>query len=276
MYNQIKKDYSNEASSATPALVIYLLDISGSMGWSLDGKSEEKPPKRRIDIVKLALETSIQRLVTLSTDGSGKIKDRYQIAIYAYSEKVYDVLGKGILGLSQVAMVEDWEGVKPMTATNTALGFSKVEELLIKQKELLDKGQSVIKHSSPAPLICHITDGEFNGAEPEPIVRRIMNIEFDDGKVLVENIFISDQVLSQPIESTRSWAGISAATPLKGDYAKKLRSISSPLPASYRRNMRKREYVGITEDAVMMLPGNQLDLIEMGLVMSTSTTTKMM
>ena len=268
--------YNNEASSPSPALVIYLLDISGSMSWSLDGKSEPPPPQRRIDIVKQALDTSIQRLVNLSSDGSGRIKDRYQIAIYAYSEKVYDVLGGGIMPLSKVALVENWDDLRPMTATNTALAFSKVEALLREQKSLLEKGKAIISYDSPAPLVCHITDGEYNGQDPEKIVARIMDMEFSDGKVLVENIFISDQVLSTPIVSTRTWEGITASTFLRSEYAKKLRTISSPLPASYRKNMRKREYMGIREDAVMMLPGNQLDLIEMGLVMSTATKTKMM
>lgn len=267
--------YENKATSLSPALVVYLLDISGSMGWSLDGNQNAQPPNRRIDIVKLALETSIQRLVNLSSDGTGKIKDRYQIAIYAYSEKAYDILRNGIRPLSEVAKIENWDELTPFTATDTALGFSKVENLLIEQKNLLSKGKSIITENSPAPLVCHITDGEYNGADPEPIVRRIMNLEFEDGKVLVENIFISDEVLTEPIQNTRIWKGISATTPLKGNYAKKLRSISSPLPASYLSNMKKREYGGITQDAVMMLPGTSFDLIEMGLVMSTATKTKM-
>lgn len=91
-----------------------------------------------------------------------------------------------------------------------------------------------------------------------------------DGYVLVENIFISDDILPQPITSPTDWPGISLETNLLGQYASKMRSFSSPLPASYRNVMAERGYA-ISPEAVMMLPGNSPDLVEMAFAMSMST-----
>jgi hypothetical protein len=119
-------------------------------------------------------------------------------------------------------------------------------------------------------LVCHITDGEFSGADPEPCIRRIMSMSNSDGKVLVENIFISDDILPQPIISPNDWPGIGPQTQLLSQYASKMRSFSSPLPASYRSVMAERGYA-ISTDAVMMLPGNSAELVEMAFAMSMST-----
>ncbi len=126
----------------------------------------------------------------------------------------------------------------------------------------------------PAPLVCHMTDGEYTGADPEPIARRIMSMSNPDGNVLVENIFMSDQILSQPVlpGKATAWPGILPGTSLLSDYAKKLRSMSSPLPSNYRTVMLERGY-SVDGGAVMMLPGDSKELVEMGFAMSMSTPT---
>ena len=91
-----------------------------------------------------------------------------------------------------------------------------------------------------------------------------------DGNVIVENIFISDQLLDQPVNDIANWQGVLPTTHLRNGYAKKLRSISSPLPQSYRVMMLESGYT-LSPDAVMMLPGMSTELVEMGFVMSMST-----
>src|SRR5262245_9605999 len=171
--------YSVLATSRTPALVIYLLDVSASMTQPLGNK-------RRIDVVMDALTVAIRQMVFRSTKG-GRLSPRYRIAMLAYSDHVYDLLD-GIRTVEEVAHL-GVPDLSPMRTTDSAKAFAQAEKLLdVELFNLL---------SGPAPLVCHMTDGEYTGADPEPIVQRIMQMNVPDGNVLVENIFISDKVLSE-------------------------------------------------------------------------------
>ena len=244
--------YEILATSKTPALIVYLLDVSGSM-------TEKLGDKRRIDLVMGSLGTMLRQMVFRSTKGS-RVSARYRIAMYAYSDHVYDLLN-GIKGVDQVAQLGVPE-LTPMRSTDTAGGFAQVEKLL--SQELSGLSQC------PAPLVCHMTDGEYTGADPEPIVHRIMSMSIPDGNVLVENIFISDNILSDKINDPCQWSGVLSNTKLRSDYARKLRALSSPLPDGYRVMMRESGY-NIAESAAMMIPGMTPALVEMGFVMSMST-----
>lgn len=246
--------YEIQANAKQPALVIYVLDVSGSMSANLSGR-------RRIEVVMDALQAALQMAVFRSTKGS-RVSPRYRIAIYAYSDDVYDILG-GIKTIDQVAHL----GVpvlSTMRRSDSARAFAEVEKLLTKEMPNLN--------NCPAPLVCHMTDGEFTGSNPEPIVRRIMNMSNNDGNVLVENIFISDKLLAKPIGDAHNWPGVLPDTAMANEYANKLRSISSKLPESYRIMMLESGYQ-MAEDAVMMIPGMSQELVELGFVMSTATPT---
>jgi hypothetical protein len=240
------------ATSRTPALIIYLLDVSGSMANPLGNK-------RRIDVVMDALAVALRQMVFRSTKG-GRISPRYHIAMFAYSDQVYDVIG-GVKGVDQVAHL-GVPDLSPMTSTATANAFAQAELLL--QSALPSLAES------PAPLVCHMTDGEYTGADPEPIARRIMSMGVPDGPVLVENIFISDAVLPQPVHDPYQWPGISAETRLANGYAGKLQAMSSPIPESYRTTMLENNY-HIAPGALMLLPGMTPELVAMGFQMSAAT-----
>lgn len=244
--------YEILATSKTPCLIIYLLDVSASMTQPLGGR-------RRIDVVGDALTTALKQMVFRSTKG-GRLAPRYRIALIAYSDHVYDLLD-GIKTVDQVAKLGVPE-LSPMRTTETSKGFAQVEKLL--QAELPNL------RVCPAPLVCHMTDGEYTGTDPEPIAKRIMEMQVADGNILVENIFISDKVLPQPIADPQQWPGILADAKLSDDYARKLRAISSPLPESYRAMMLENNY-HLTQGALMLLPGVSPELVAMGFQMSAAT-----
>ncbi|HOG22232.1 MAG TPA: vWA domain-containing protein [Flexilinea sp.] len=244
--------YDILATSQTPALIIYVLDVSGSMSSNLQGQP-------RIKVVMDALSATLQQLVFRCTKG-GQISPRYRIAMYAYSDNVYDILGR-TMTIDQVANL-GVPDLSTMNSTNTFLAFQEVEKLL--QKELPNL------NNCPAPLVCHMTDGEYNGKDPEPVVREIMRMGNSDGNVLVENIFISDNLLDYPINDLNHWPGILPSTTFRNKYANTLRSMSSPLPDSYRVMMVESGY-NLSPSSVMMLPGMSPELVEMGFVMSMST-----
>ena len=101
--------YDILATSQTPALIIYVLDVSGSMSSNLQGKP-------RIKVVMDALSATLQQLVFRCTKG-GQISPRYRIAMYAYSDNVYDILGK-IMTIDQVANL-GVPDLSTMNSTNT-------------------------------------------------------------------------------------------------------------------------------------------------------------
>lgn len=244
--------YEQLATSVTPALIIYLLDVSASMKQPLGGK-------RRIDIVMDALDVALRTMVVRSTKGA-RVQPRYHIAMYAYSDHVWDMLD-GIKSVTDVASrgVPD---LSPMHMTDTAQAFEMAEKLLAANLEPYA--------ACPAPLVCHMTDGEYTGADPEPVVRRIRQMAVADGPVLVENIFMSDSVLSGPTPVAERWPGIFPDTALASKYADKLRDISSPLPTSYQIEMSEMGYQ-LGEGSLMMLPGVSRELVALGFQMSMAT-----
>ena len=180
-----KREYTRLASSTTPALIIYLLDVSASMVQPLGDR-------RRVDIVTDALDMIVKQMIFRSTKG-GMIMPRYRVALFAYSDHVYDLLG-GVKGVDQLIEYGIPE-LSPMLTTETAQAFREAERCLREELPGLEE--------CPAPLICHLTDGEYTGEDPEPVVRMITEMEVPDGNVLVENIFISDNILEAEIEDTK-------------------------------------------------------------------------
>ena len=243
--------YTTMATQNTPALVIYLLDISGSMNRMMGGK-------RRIEVVMDALGVALRQMVFRSTKG-GRMSPRYRIAMLAYSDHVYDLLG-GIKSIEQVAKL-GVPDLSPQRLTDTAKAFEEAEKILAKELPGLQ--------ACPAPLICHMTDGEFTGEDPEPIVQRIRQMSVPDGNVLVENIFISDNIVDLG-EDLAKWEGITPDTPLGNQYAAKLRNASSPIPDSYRMMMVEYGYY-LGKDACMLIPGNNPELVSLGFQMSAAT-----
>lgn len=244
--------YTTLATNRTPALIIYLLDVSASMAQPM-GSS------RRIDVVSDALAMALRQMVFRSTKG-GRLSPRYRIGMFAYSDRVYDLL-EGVRGIDEVVNMGVPE-LSLLTTTDTARAFAEAEQVLTAELDGL--------HASPAPLICHMTDGEYTGEDPVPIVERIMQLAVPDGRVLVENIFITDKVLNSPAPDTGQWPGIQPDTPLAGEYAEVLRRLSSPVPESYRMMMREHRYQ-LAPGALMLFPGTSLELVSFGFQMSAAT-----
>ena len=244
--------YDVLATSNNPALIIYLLDISSSMNKTLG-------EQRRIDVITDALGVAFRQMIFRSTKGR-RLSPRYRVGIYAYNQSVYDVLG-GVRTIVDIAKLGVPELI-PAGVTGTAKGFAMVAKLL--QDELPKLGQS------PAPLVCHMTDGEYTGKDPAPVVREIMDLKVPDGNVLVENIFISDNILPKPIHAPYQWPGFTRKTRLKNAYTRKLCELSSTIPDSYHQVMREMGY-HLTKGAVMLFPGTNPEMVAMGFQMSAAT-----
>lgn len=244
--------YETMATQKTPALIIYLLDISASM-------YERLGRKRRINVVTEALMSAFRQMIFRSTKG-GRLAARYRVALLAYSDQVYDIFG-GIKTIDEIAQL-GIPKLGPQRSTGTAKAFAAAEQILAKELPNLD--------GCPAPLVCHMTDGEFNWEDPEPYARRIMEMKNSDGNVLIENIFITDSGFTGPFDDVSLWSGILPDSKLTSPYAEKLRKMSSPIPDSYRETMQESNY-NFAPGALMLFPGVSPELVALGFQMSAAT-----
>lgn len=247
--------YTQPATSLTPALVIYLIDASYSM-------NDPCSDTTKIDMVNKALHGIIKDMVRRSMR-DGIVLRRYKIAIFAYSTSVVDVLD-GICDLRDIVKY----GVPSISAggeTDTTAGFAAIEKLL---QEHLAKYQT-----SPAPLVCHLTDALITVSNPVPVVRRIQAMAVKDGPVLVENVYVAEKMLRSPVQDWSQWGGVIKPNQLTNDYAKFLFYLSSPLPETYRQNINNYGY-HLQKGAALFFPGTHTELVRLAFAISTATQLK--
>ena len=247
--------YDLPATALTPALIVYLIDASESMKQACGTST-------KIELVNRALRDVLKDMVRRSFR-DGVPQKRYQIAIYAYSSRVIDVTG-GVRDLASVLEL----GIPEIGAggeTDTSAAFAAAEALLQRQLPQYQRG--------PAPLVCHLTDGKFTTADPTPIIRRIQTLTVPDGNVLVENIFVADNMLRHPVVDFGPWKGVKRVRDLADDYAQFYFDRSSPLPESYRNNINNYGY-NLEAGTGMFFPGTQSDLVRLAFVASAATQLK--
>jgi hypothetical protein len=245
--------YEIRATADTPALLIYLIDISGSMTLEFEGR-------RRMDIINEALQSIMRQIIYRSTKGN-HLSPRYRIAILAYSDEVYDLLN-GVKSIDRIANRGQLPQLYPKRFTDTAKAFRQALKIL--QTEMPTMGQC------PAPIICHLTDGVYTGEDPEPIAKEIMELSLPDGPVLIENIFLTEEATQGKVKDAKAWRGIVSNQFMPDPYTEKLMRMSSVIPETYRDMMRESAY-SIQKDALMMLPATSKDLIALGFQMSAAT-----
>ena len=244
--------YETKATSTNQGHIIYVIDASGSMSNALEGK-----PK--IDHVNQALQSSIIEMINRSRTGD-LFKSRYRVAMIAYNDIPLDLLG-GFINITDVAE----KGFPQFSATES----TNTRSALIMARDLLSGVLPNIQHC-PAPLICHLTDGRFTTEDPEPVAREIMQMRVNDGNVLIENIYLGDDLTKATIPDSKAWRGLENETELKDDYARKLFRMSSPVPDSFASVVYDEGYQ-FTAGRRMIIPGTEPELIQLAFTMSTAT-----
>lgn len=247
--------YERPATGLTPALVVYLIDASDSM-------NERCGSSTKIALVNKALRGIIRTMIRRSMR-DGTVQSRYKIAIFAYSTKVIDILG-GIHNLSDLMN----SGLPELSAggvTDTAAAFESVEKLLLAHLAEYQRG--------PAPLVCHLTDAGFTTIDPTPYIRRIQAMQVEDGPVLVENIYIAENMLRKPVQNWQEWGGVLRVKDINDEYARFLYTLSSPLPETYRRNINNYGY-HLQPGTRLFFPGFDSDLVQLAFAISAATELK--
>ncbi len=252
--------YVNLATSAHPATILYLVDISGSMQASMPGG------KSRIEVVKDAIQTSYAAMLKYSLK-QGKVRPRYRIGMIAYESELYDVYD-GILEIDKI-ISQGIPNLTPQRKTDMAKAFRYAIKLI--QDDLKEWTQQW-KDECPPPMVINITDCEYaeETPDPEPFARQLQDITVADGNVLVENIFVTDQIVLTNTD-VKEWRGYRFNETTGDAYGDKLLAMSSPLPSSFAQIMNEQQGLKLREGTAMMFPGVSLEFIKTAFVVGTAT-----
>lgn len=236
-------------SSATPGLLIILLDQSGSMLHDYEGSTRTK-------FASTAVNKVIDNIIQKNFDGDAP-KNRCFISVIGYNHNVkelcsgwlkdldaqplrYETLKKkqpdGAGGIIEIEVTQPvWvEPIQDDGATNM-LGAFKLAQDLVKQW-ITDNPDR------PAPVIINISDGVpyYNGKDPRicmqettTLVKEIMNLSNKDGNVLVFNAQIDTSNGTVRYPSNRN--------SLSQEEAQFLFDITSEVPESYKGAAEKNQ-----------------------------------
>ena len=236
-------------SSATPGLLIILLDQSGSMLHDYEGRTRTK-------FASTAVNKVIDNIIQKNFDGDAP-KNRCFISVIGYNHNVkelcsgwlkdldaqplrYETLKKkqpdGAGGIIEIEVTQPvWvEPIQDDGATNM-LGAFKLAQDLVKQW-ITDNPDR------PAPVIINISDGVpyYNGKDPRicmqettTLVKEIMNLSNKDGNVLVFNAQIDTSNGTVRYPSNRN--------SLSQEEAQFLFDITSEVPESYKGAAEKNQ-----------------------------------
>lgn len=253
-------DYGNSATSKTPAHIIYVLDASGSMGSEMPGTN-----KRKIDFISDILEEVAYQIYLRARRGN-VVSERYRLAVFAYNNTVTDVTNGDYISVKEFIQGIPEFGDLGNSATNTV-------EAMKKTRDMLRKTISKIGPNYPPPIVCHLTDGEFTKeyGNPSEVMKEIMNLETPDGRVLLENIYLGDRILSTPVSDTKEWTGVSNAHELNDPYSKFLYDHSSLWPDRYTEYFNKEYRFNIKAKTRMFFPAEDVNTIKMAFTASTAT-----
>lgn len=251
--------YTQPATAETPMFVLYLIDLSQSMGTDdFDGRT-------RLDVVSDALKSIRRTMISRSRRGD-TVRPRYAVSMLGYSDSVVDLLG----GVKQIDELETMQlpTLNLQRNTNTAAAFQAAYQLM---SHYLPNIQDC-----PAPLVCHLTDGGYNvGGDPIPIAESIKQLSVADGNVLLENIYIGAQLLHQPITNPQTWPGVLSPAeirePADMPYIQNLWHMSSSLPESYAAMLAETEGYQMQAGAKMLIPAETSKLVALAFAMSGAT-----
>lgn len=240
-------------SSATPGLLIILLDQSGSMLSQYEGSDS------RTVFASRAVNRVIDNIIEKNFDGDAP-KNRCFISVIGYNHNVKELCSGWLKDLAEKPLryenlkkkMPDGAGgiveidvkqpvwVEPITtdgATNMLGAFQLA-------KQVAEKWIADADHKDyPAPVIINISDGVpyYNGQDPrvcmqETVVlaKEIMNLSNADGNVLIFNAQIDDKGNGAVVFPTDR-------SKISQEEAQFLFDITSEVPASYKDAATKNE-----------------------------------
>lgn len=229
--------YEKVVRRAEPALIVMILDDSGSMTTNMTGTSDTRyqwVERYSVVILKELLARSMEMAGDTPT-----VKPRYYLDIIKYGSTVQrwqtGPEGDEEMDIGAVAKkLSDNNGALglggSLGGTDTAAAFqlalTRIEKALQKER---------FRNSFP-PIVFHLTDGESH-TDAEPIARQIMSLSSNDGNVLIVNGYIGTST-QLAYKDEKDFPGYLTEQEVGSD-ADNLRlfRMSSVVPATMRENL---------------------------------------
>lgn len=190
--------YELSWGSTHPGLLIYLVDLSESMGWYGD-----------IQRVSNTIWNVVDSLTAPCQD-NGVYKNRFHLEVIGYNQHTYDLFSGGVDQINAWLDAHDDEQFinikeegKPRGLTHMAMAFDKAAEAARKWIN----SQNAKGVHTPAPIVINITDGypeELGIDKPQArdkalkAANALKSISVPDGNVLLFNIHINGTNGTEP------------------------------------------------------------------------------
>lgn len=185
-------NYNLGWSTGHPGLLIYLVDLSGSMRWD-----------EKINRVSKTISDALFATVAPSQLKDGSFLNNFEVRVIGYNQKTYDIFSGNVEQIAdRLNDVGDFffefgenSPYKPQGLTHMAMAFEKVGDVV---SQWISR-QNAAGRPTPAPMVLHITDGfpeekDTPDALAEEHARkaaaRLLDMAVPDGKLLLFNMHI--------------------------------------------------------------------------------------
>lgn len=237
--------YSAEISRSQPAVLLFLLDQSGSMEDSWSGESG----RQKADGLATIINRLLQNIVLKCAKSEG-VRDYYHVGVLGYGDQTVAPAFSGALAgqaLVPISLIADHPARIEERQRKTDDGAGGLIEQTIKfpvwfdprarggtpMCAALQQARTVLtdwlqQHPTGfPPIVINLTDGEATDGNPTAAATALCELQTDDGPVLLFNLHLSDRQAT-PVQFPDSDQNLPDA------WAKLLFSLSSPLPPAMR------------------------------------------
>jgi len=185
--------YNLSWETSNPGLMVFLVDQSGSMSSEIGGSG-----KKRSEMVPEHIQTILEQLIDKCQKGTA-IRNKFRCIIIGYGSEV-----KILCNATAPEIFQQLKSGQKIISP-TAYGLTPMDQAFKLAKVQIEKWIQENREkemSSPAPHVVNITDGRpelGTDISDETAMQRaidaakeLMNVETEDGKVFLGNIFISN------------------------------------------------------------------------------------
>ncbi len=220
---------------------------------------EVEPGLTRMQLAALCINQAIQTMVEFSLRGN-TVSPRFHMTILVNRTEPIDLLGS-VHSITDLASIQI-PTILPIGEANTEAAFKTALTYL---QHYLPGIQDC-----PAPMICNLTTLQGRGLTPNliAIASEIKSLITNDGPVLIQNIYLGNDLLAEPVMDACAWRGILAQRDLSTPTSRLLYNISSPLPPFTQDDP---YHVPFDEGIKMFMPALPFQLFETMFSASLST-----